>query len=257
MKAPLNKEAGFTLLEALISLFITSMVLLIFSGGIQQMSTIDHALISEAQAYSHSSENIKGSRQIEWHIFLNQLEYFLQGTLLIKCENNQLMVNEWDATSNQYEQVRYHQTASGNKNFRRSKNNGNNTMLTDIQTFHLEKEAETLILVFQFRNGEKYTGRILVESWKEVEDVPPEVTDPEDEPLAVESDSETKTSEDELAEEEVSDTDEIPESDEADVLEEGEEGLEQKSKSEKEESEELEDEPEAEEATEPSEQDEP
>lgn len=170
MKVSLSSdEAGFTLLEALISLSITSMILLLVMSGVLQVKAINEYLIMDAQSIHDQSIKIKGSRQIEWHIFLNQLEYYLKDSKLVEISREHFIVDEWNPASKAYERVRYHRTHGGMRHFRRSKASGNIAMLTEIKDFELEQVDGWLILRFQFRNNEEFTGKMRVESWMESE----------------------------------------------------------------------------------------
>lgn len=167
MKATLkNSEAGFTLFEALIAIMLSSMILLFLCTSLQQLNQVNELLISDSQYVESASIKIRGSRQMEWHLFLNQLEGYLENTEFIRFDGRLLLVNEEDAEDQTISRVKYGRAQTGHQSFYRSKDNGHNAMLMDIQSFQLRVEEEYLHLSFVFQNGEKYTGRIWVKSWK-------------------------------------------------------------------------------------------
>lgn len=158
-----NDESGFTLLEALIAVMLSSIILLFLCSSIQHLNRVNELIIADAQTISSSKTKIKGSRQIEWHLFLNQLKRYLEDTELVNSTPRSIIVKEKNAGNIQ---TKYGRSEVGYQSFYRSKNNGYNAMLTDIKTFHLEIEEQWLLLNFTFQNEENYKGRIWIESWK-------------------------------------------------------------------------------------------
>lgn len=168
MNINLNDEKGFTLLEAMIVLMLTSSILLLLTGSLLQANSINQKMVSDAQFYPETQNTVSGDRQIEWHIFLNQLENYLQGTFNPKVSRSYLEVSENDESLDRPKQVIYKQPDSGNRRtLLQYKNNGNVRMLTSIEKPGFSKDGGWLILNFKFRNGETYTGRIWVDSWIE------------------------------------------------------------------------------------------
>lgn len=154
-----NNESGFTLLEALIAVMLSSLIMLFLCTGIRQLSTINELIVMEAQTVPSSKLRIKGNRQVEWHIFLNQFERFLENTTFVRATARSLVVKENNT------EVEYRQARTGTRNFCRSKHNGYDAMLTEIKQFHIEVEGQWLLLHFTFQNNQEYKGRIWVESW--------------------------------------------------------------------------------------------
>lgn len=164
MKSILNKKDGFTLLEALIALMLSSMIIILLAGGLVQMDSIRDVVISEAQSVSTSQTSVEGDRQMEWHLFLNQFENALKETRFISVVSSELTVDEWNEDAGDFVQVRYGVTKSSTSNFIRD-NKGYNRMLSGISQYTLERQGEFLLLDFTFKNGENYKGRIGIDSW--------------------------------------------------------------------------------------------
>lgn len=173
MKSILNRkqlalktnEAGFTLLESLLALMLSSVTLLVLTATISQLQQMSHLIIQDAQIVATAKSTIYGSRQVEWHLFLAQLENYLQDTKLIESKSYEFTVRENMDGKDQY--VRYAQARSGNHNFYRQNNNGYNELLTNIKKMRLDVSGDCLSLVCEFRNGELYEGSIWINDWHE------------------------------------------------------------------------------------------
>ena len=164
----LKNESGFTLLEALIALMMTTSILMLLMGSLLQAKAINQKIITDAQFYPETKDSIVGDRQIEWHLFLNQLEHYLQGSSEPIVGKNYLEVREMDEENNHLVRVIYKRPDSGSKRtLLRHKNNGKIRLFTGIETIDFSKEGGWLTLNVKFRNNESYTGRIWVESWIE------------------------------------------------------------------------------------------
>ena len=155
-----NNESGFTLLETLIVVMLSSIIMLFLSTSIHQLDKLNDFIVTEAQTIPSVKLKIKGNRQLEWHIFLNQLERYLENTTLVQSTTRSIVVKEKNT------EVRYERARTGARNFCRRKNNGYDAMLSDIKRFYLEVEGQWLLLNFTFQNDQEYRGRIWVESWK-------------------------------------------------------------------------------------------
>lgn len=166
LKYPLIKnEDGFTLLESLISLIIATIVLLLLTAMLSEMTQINQLIIKDAQTIPSTSKKIIVSRQIEWHLFLAQLENYLEGTELLSEELNKISVSE--KVDGKKQTVQYGQAYSGNQNVYRRNNNGYNELLTSIETFTMTVAGDCLHLSVKFQNGEAYQGRIWIDGWTE------------------------------------------------------------------------------------------
>ena len=171
MTTNLNKENGFTLLETLIALMMTSAILMLLTGGLLQVNIMNKQLIQHSQHQKETADVVAGDRQIEWHLFLNQLETYLQGTINPEAVSRNLRVKEYDDEKEKWIIVDYRQPFEGStRNIHQFKNNGNVRMLSGVESPGFHQEGGWLTLNFKFRNGEYYTGRIWVESWVKEEE---------------------------------------------------------------------------------------
>lgn len=172
MAMSLKNESGFTLLEAMIALMITASILLLLMGSLLQADAINQAIISDAQYDQETKSSVIGDRQIEWHLFLNQMEHYLQGSVDPVVGKNYLEVREIDEETNHLSQVVYKQPDSGSrKTLLQYKNNGKIRLLNDLEKVEFSKDGGWLTLNFKFKNKQFYTGRIWVESWIEEKEI--------------------------------------------------------------------------------------
>lgn len=165
-----TNEAGFTLLESLIALMLSSVILLLLTSIIIHLNKVNELIIKDAQTVSGSESKVYGSRQIEWHIFLAQLESYLENTKLIESNTQEIIVRERNIASGKEQNIRYGQSKTGYQNFYRRSNNGYHEMLTAIKRFELKVDRNCLELLFEFQNGEHYKGRIWIDDWQEKEE---------------------------------------------------------------------------------------
>lgn len=163
MKRNLNDEEGFTFIEALVSLLISSFVLLLLTTGIHQAHSIKSQLT--AKSSRPTAESIVSQRQIEWHIFLNQLENYLTDSKNPQVASRAIRVEEWDEEKKDWLDVMYEPPKSNNSRISRFKNNGNVTMLTGVASRTFQKNGGWLLIEVTFQNNEHYQGRIWIDSW--------------------------------------------------------------------------------------------
>lgn len=162
-----TSEAGFTLLESLIALMLSSVVLLLLTSILTHLNKVNELIIKDAQIVSSSESKVYGSRQIEWHIFLAQLESYLENTKLVEANTQEIIVKEKNIANGKGQNIRYGQSRTGYQNFYRRSNDGYHEMLTAIKRFELKVEGNCLELLFEFQNGEHYKGRMWIDGWQE------------------------------------------------------------------------------------------
>lgn len=162
-----TNEAGFILLESLLALMLSSVTLLVLTATVSQLQQMRDLIIQDAQTVPTAKSIIYGSRQVEWHLFLTQLENYLQGTKLQRYNSYEITVSE--IIDGKEQNVRYGQALSGNLNFYRRNNNGYNELLTNITKMQLDVSGDCFNLACEFQNGEHYEGSIWINGWQEKE----------------------------------------------------------------------------------------
>lgn len=160
-----TNEAGFTLLESLLALMLSSVTLLVLTATVSQLHQMRDLVIQDAQTTPTAKSKIYGSRQIEWHLFLAQLENYLQETKLLDYNSYEIIVRE--IVDGKEQNVRYGQAHTGNQNFYRRNNNGYNELLTNIKKMRMDVTEDCFSLACEFRNGEHYEGSIWINDWQE------------------------------------------------------------------------------------------
>lgn len=195
MKPNLKNEQGFTILETLISLFVSSFVIMLLTGGLLNVMSIRDTMVNNAQNSSRTNQ-ISGDRQVEWHIFLNQLESYLQGSYDPEVLSNHIKVKVPKTTISKGYQDIFYRIDGSTYNFSRRDSNGYHRMLTEIQKIDFTQEDGWLEAEVTFSNGQTFRGRIWVESWVEIID---EVEEEEEE--EEEKESETGLEEEEQEDE--------------------------------------------------------
>ena len=139
---------------------------MLLTGGLLNVVAIRDTLVNNAQI-SGNTNQIIGDRQVEWHIFLNQLENYLQGSYEPEVLNNQIHVKEEKLTEKGYQNI-YYRIDGNTSNFSRRESNGYHRMLTDIQNIYFTcEENGWLDAEVLFANGQTFSGKIWIESWLE------------------------------------------------------------------------------------------
>lgn len=154
-KVDVREENGFTLLEVLVALSVSSLCFILLSSGIKQAERIN--------------QEMKQDPQIEWHIFLNQLEFYLKESELVSFDEQTLVVREKNE-DNIYAQFTYEKYESRDKNdqmIRRRGTGGHQPVLTGVKEYTFSLNNQQLIIEAQFQTGEKYRAQLFIHSWEE------------------------------------------------------------------------------------------
>lgn len=142
-----RSEEGFTLIELLVTLSVTSVSVLLFSAALTQLITVRN--------------QTNDDRQIEWHLFLNQLEYDMQDTVLMDVVSNRIRMREVKDGEIQSDVIAYN--LNTNKRYVRTRNGaGQQLMLMQIEAMSLKRIGNQIQISVTFQNGETYSGRIKV-----------------------------------------------------------------------------------------------
>lgn len=128
-----NKVKAFTLLEALIALFV-------LSGSVLLFQSMTRLLASEVQTRQHSEQR-------EWLLFADQLEVELTRSSFEKVENNRLYMK-------QDGKVIAFGKASG-QDFRKTNANGKGyqPMVYDVKKTEISRENELVRIRLLFKRG--------------------------------------------------------------------------------------------------------
>ena len=128
-----NKVKAFTLLEALIALFV-------LSGSVLLFQSMTRLLASEVQTRQHSEQR-------EWLLFADQLEVELTRSSFEKVENNRLYMK-------QDGKVIAFGKASG-QDFRKTNANGKGyqPMVYDVKKAEISQENELVRIRLLFKRG--------------------------------------------------------------------------------------------------------
>lgn len=146
-----KREEGFTLLELLVALSVSSICFLLLAIGVNQIRRIH--------------EEMKNDPQIEWHLFLNQLEHYVQDSEFVRVEKDALVVRKAREDNGRMEQISY--SRYNNMIRRQVFGEGHQPMLMHLRSFTFAKEKEMIILQAEFQNGDSYRARLNVRSWEE------------------------------------------------------------------------------------------
>lgn len=173
MRLNFQNEEGFTLIEALLSLIVTSFILLFITSGIMQTQVIKDEIISDSSMINRHHDTVSGDRQIEWHMFLNQLEYYLRGSKNPRAKSDLLIVDEWKEEENKFKEVSYKRSHTNRRVLFRSESGGTQYLLVGAYRINFRLEGDDWLIVTNSFDGIKeYQGKIRVSSWiEEAEEV--------------------------------------------------------------------------------------
>ena len=128
-----NKVKAFTLLEALIALFV-------LSGSVLLFQSMTRLLASEVQTRQHSEQR-------EWLLFADQLEVELTRSSFEKVENNRLYMKQ-DGKVIAFGKA-------GGQDFRKTNANGKcyQPMVYDVKKAEISQENELVRIRLLFKRG--------------------------------------------------------------------------------------------------------
>jgi len=136
----MKSDKGFSLLEVMITLSVLSSCVLLFSFAISQIQT--------------TRARVKDERQIEWHLFVNQLEYELSESERVTATKNKLTVEKFDPVDQVARAVTYERYF---KIIRRQVGSlGHQPILMEVSAVAFSLSDERLSVTVDFENGETY-----------------------------------------------------------------------------------------------------
>ncbi|OJF94304.1 competence type IV pilus minor pilin ComGF [Alkalibacterium sp. 20] len=141
-----REEQGFSLLEVIITLSIVSSCVLLFSFAISQIGATRAA--------------VKDDRQIEWHLFINQLEFELTGSEDVRTSRDKLTFERFDVEEQLVKSISYERYY---KIIRRQVGSkGHQPILLEVSSINFSLVEQTLEIDVVFNNGETYSAKFRV-----------------------------------------------------------------------------------------------
>lgn len=146
-KCPALDQKGFTLIEALVALFILVLCIALLNVVTTQYKTIRKQTFED--------------RQLEWHMFLNQFEYSLEGLVLVNTKPNELQFKLLDEKC-QFKEMVYYEKYD-NLVRRRTGSGGHHPMLMKVESINFVQKNSFLEITVTFLNQETYHAQLGVE----------------------------------------------------------------------------------------------
>jgi len=135
----LLKSNGFTLLESLVALLMLSGILLLLSGLIQ---------------HAHKMElSLSGYHQLEWEVFLLQLDNELDGAEYVKTTQNEISTRVEDKGTMVPLIIQ-----KVNKRIIKRQSGGNQPLLTGVDQFVCQEKNHGVDFIVTFTDGKKKAG---------------------------------------------------------------------------------------------------
>lgn len=141
-----DSEEGFTLIETAVSLSIISVCVFFFSIAVTQTRSV--------QAH------LKDDRQMEWHMYINQLEYDMMDTVIDRVGVTSLHYKKGNPTSGKLEVISH--STYGELVRRQVDDKGHQPMLTEVDTYRLALDGNRLTLTVTFETGDRFTAYLKV-----------------------------------------------------------------------------------------------
>lgn len=138
-----RNQKGFTLIESLFSLFVTSLILLL-------VNSLFHTI-------QKMQENIVHEKNSEWHIFLNQVEHDLSNKKLIDQTSQYLQFQEEGTNSYYTYEFRISEL------IRKKERTGYLPLLTEIRTVNFQDSPGGIFIQGEFGNKQVMEAYVPVE----------------------------------------------------------------------------------------------
>ncbi|WP_084172129.1 competence type IV pilus minor pilin ComGF [Atopococcus tabaci] len=135
-------EKGFTLLEAMVALLVTTLTLTLMSYAVRHVQTLSRMELHD--------------RQLEWHLFLNQMEYDLKETAFVENSGQAFIFNKYNPEKRKEERIRYEKYMTMIR--RTVDGSGHQPMLTQVSDVRFERTEKGLETTVTFQNGITYTA---------------------------------------------------------------------------------------------------
>lgn len=147
-KSSILDQKGFTLIEAVAALFILVLCISLLNFVTTQYQTIRKQTFED--------------RQLEWHMFLNQFEYSLEGLVFVKAKSNELQFNLLDEKGQFKETIYYERNYAVVR--RRTGSGGHQPMLMQVKSISFSQNDSFIEIEVTFLNQETYHAQLSIEA---------------------------------------------------------------------------------------------
>lgn len=141
-------QKGFTLIEALAALFILVLCISLLSFATMQYKTIRKQTFEE--------------RQLEWHMFLNQFEYNIEGLVFVSAKPSELQFKLLDEKGQFKEMIYYERHFEVLR--RRTGSGGHQPMLMKVKSINFIQNNSFIEITVTFLNQETYHAQLSIEN---------------------------------------------------------------------------------------------
>ncbi|WP_035053923.1 competence type IV pilus minor pilin ComGF [Carnobacterium pleistocenium] len=141
-------QNGFTLIEALAALFILVLCISLLNFATTQYKTIRKQTFEE--------------RQLEWHMFLNQFEYNIEGLVFVKAKPSELQFKLLDEEGQFKEMIYYERHFEVLR--RRTGSGGHQPMLMKVKSLNFVQNHSFIEITVTFLNQETYHAQVPIEN---------------------------------------------------------------------------------------------
>lgn len=139
-----NNYRAFTLLECMVALSVLSLIFLMLSGVFTQSQEI--------------SRRVQGRQELEWHVFLVQLENQLTLGTFQSVRRGELVFNRTKLDEDK--EVTFSiKRSEKTKTVYLSDNGGVEPMLTQVTDLAFQREGDVILFTVTFTNGEEKIGQ--------------------------------------------------------------------------------------------------
>ncbi|MBT2731294.1 competence type IV pilus minor pilin ComGF [Carnobacterium sp. ISL-102] len=140
-------QRGFTLIEALAALFILVLCISLLSFATMQYQAIRKQTFEE--------------RQLEWHMFLNQFEYNIEGLVFVSAKPSELQFKLLDEKGQLKEMIYYERHFEVLR--RRTGSGGHHPMLMKVKAINFVQNNSFIEITVTFLNKETYHAQLSIE----------------------------------------------------------------------------------------------
>ncbi|MHC5268888.1 competence type IV pilus minor pilin ComGF [Enterococcus sp. LJL98] len=139
-----SKYGGFTLIECLVSLSVLSLIFLLLSGVFHQSQVMN--------------QRIQGRQELEWHVFLIQLENQFQLGTLKSVKKGELLFERKEEYKG--EEVTFSiKWSKSTASVYLSDNGGMERLLTQVRQLNFQQAGADVFFTVTFIDGEEKIGK--------------------------------------------------------------------------------------------------